>query len=226
MIRAIIFDFGGVLLKRKIGRDLITILANVISQSPDVIKPLWEKHHSNLLTGNITTKEFVRILANELNYPDDSNKIYSEWANKAGITKRSINCSLLNLIRTLRQKYKVYVLSNMIDLAEKDKALTPLKKNFNEYFTSYRLGSRKPQPEIFRKLLAKINLRSDECIFIDDDEKNITASASLGFHSIQYENVRKLKTILSRRHFLPIRHRVGEFRGSVEDQEALNFICN
>lgn len=136
MIRAIIFDCGGVLQKKEINRDLITILANVIGISPDFIKPLWEKHHDNLLTGNLTSNKFARKLANELNCPDDLNKIYSEWASKVSISQRSINCSLLNLIKTLRQRYKIYVLRNMIDLAEEDEALARLKENFDGYFTS------------------------------------------------------------------------------------------
>ena len=216
MIRAIIFDCGGVLLNKEMNRDLITILANIIGVSPDSIRPLWEKHHHNLLTGIITSKEFVHLLANEINYPDDINKIYSEWAEKISITKSSIDHNLINYIRTLRQKYKIYVLSNMIDLAEEDKALKLFKKNFDGYFTSCRLGSRKPQPEIFRKLLAKINLKPNECIFIDDDEKNITASACLGFNSIRYESIKKLKAGL-RRDFAPVHHRVGEWLGSVEN---------
>lgn len=193
MIRAIIFDFGGVLQKKEINRDLITILANIIDVTPDSIKPLWNKHHDDLLTGNLTSKEFIGVLADELNYQYNVNEIYSKWAEKISITKSSINHNLINYIRTLRQKYKVYVLSNMIDLAEEDEALTRLKRQFDGYFTSYRLGSRKPQPEIFRKLLAEINLKPDECIFVDDNKKNIIASVSLGFHSIQYESAKKLK---------------------------------
>lgn len=197
MIKAIIFDCGGVLLKKERNRDLVTILANVIGASSDSIRPLWEKHHDNLLTGNLTSKEFIGVLADELNYQHNINEIYSKWAEKISITKSSINHNLINYIRTLRQKFKIYVLSNMINLAEEDKALTRLKENFDGYFTSYQLGSRKPQPEIFRKLLAKINLRPDECIFVDDNQKNISASASLGFHSIQYESVKKLKKKLA-----------------------------
>lgn len=198
MIKAIIFDCGGVLLKKERNRDLVTILANIIGASFNSIRPLWEKHHDDLLTGNINSKEFVRILTNEINYPDNVNKIYSKWAGKVGITQRSINCSLLNLIKTLRQRYKIYVLSNMIDLAEEDKALKRFKKNFDGYFTSYRLGSRKPQPEFFHKFLAMTNLKPEECIFIDDDQKNITASVSLGFHSIKYESVKNLRKNLRR----------------------------
>lgn len=197
MIKAIIFDCGGVLLKKERNRDLVTILANAIGVPPNSIRPLWEKHHDNLLTGDLTSKEFIGALADELNYQYNVNEIYSKWAEKIGITKSSINHNLINYIKTLRQKYKVYILSNMIDLAEEDEALKLFRKNFDGYFTSYQFGSRKPQPEIFRKLLAKINLKPDECIFVDDNQKNISASSSFGFHSIQYENAKKLKKKLT-----------------------------
>lgn len=198
MIQAIVFDFGGVLLNVEKSPDMVTALADTMSVSLDFVKPIWKRHYHNLLIGNITSREYVGIVAGELNYQCNVNKIYSKWANKVSITRGSINHGLVNFINSLRSKYRVYVLSNMIDLAEEDEILTQLKGQFDGYFTSYRLRSRKPQAKIFYKFLTSTNLKPDQCIFIDDDEKNINASTTLGFHSLKYENVEKLKTYIDK----------------------------
>ena len=51
----------------------------------------------------------------------------------------------------------------------------------------------KPSPEIYKYLLEKYNLNSDECIFIDDSVANIKTANELGIHGIVYTNCEKLR---------------------------------
>jgi FMN phosphatase YigB (HAD superfamily) len=39
----------------------------------------------------------------------------------------------------------------------------------------------KPEPAIFRHTLDRIGRRADECLFIDDVERNVAAAQALGF---------------------------------------------
>lgn len=193
VIQAIVFDFGGVFLDAEKNPDIVMALADTMEVSLSLIKPIWKREYDNLLTGKISSKKYVGIVADELNCQCDVNKVYFKWADKAGITQDSVNHDLVDFINSLRLTHRVYVLSNMIDLAEEDEMLKRLRGQFDGYFTSYGLGARKPHPDIFRKFLALTNLRPNNCIFVDDDEKNTNASAALGFHSLKYEDVEKLK---------------------------------
>ena len=49
---------------------------------------------------------------------------------------------------------------------------------------SYEVQIVKPEPEIYRALLAKYNLKAEECVFLDDKAENIEAAQNLGFHGI------------------------------------------
>ena len=57
---------------------------------------------------------------------------------------------------------------------------------------SYKIGIVKPQKGIFEHALKELKLSASECVFIDDDEKNITAAKSLGFKAIHFKNNKQL----------------------------------
>lgn len=44
----------------------------------------------------------------------------------------------------------------------------------------------KPDPAIYRVLLARQGLDARDCVFIDDSPKNVEAAAKLGFHALQF----------------------------------------
>lgn len=46
------------------------------------------------------------------------------------------------------------------------------------------MGCRKPETEIFHKVLAQIKLAPEDVIFVDDDANNITIARSLGLHTL------------------------------------------
>ena len=56
---------------------------------------------------------------------------------------------------------------------------------------SCEIGLRKPDPKIFNYLLKKLDLISQECLFIDDLENNIEAAQKLGFITIHFTNQKK-----------------------------------
>jgi 2-haloacid dehalogenase len=41
-------------------------------------------------------------------------------------------------------------------------------------------------------LLEKLDLKPQECLFIDDDEQNVHAANTLGINGIQFQSVQKL----------------------------------
>ena len=46
----------------------------------------------------------------------------------------------------------------------------------------------KPDPEIYRTLMDKYDLKAEECVFIDDREENVVAARELGMQAIRFEN--------------------------------------
>ena len=75
------------------------------------------------------------------------------------------------------------------------------KDNYDYFFQTYDLHTYlvggvysyqekliKPDPEIFKILLNKYNLKANECLFIDDKLENIESAKTLGFHVIHLTN--------------------------------------
>lgn len=85
------------------------------------------------------------------------------------------------------KKYGVLVLSNFAHRTGKEcgDAL-----DFLPYvdggILSYQEKLIKPDPAIYRLLLDRYRLTAEECVFLDDTEKNLTAAAAFGMHTIHF----------------------------------------
>ena len=63
-------------------------------------------------------------------------------------------------------------------------------------------GLIKPDPRIFELLLERIGRPAQACIYIDDNAKNATAAATLGFDAIHFQSPEQLRDDLARRGLL------------------------
>ena len=55
----------------------------------------------------------------------------------------------------------------------------------------------KPQREIYECIAEKYNLVPDECVFIDDVDKNVQAAKDFGFHAIQFITLKQAQADLN-----------------------------
>ncbi|MFA5994243.1 MAG: HAD family phosphatase [Parcubacteria group bacterium] len=183
MYKAIIFDFGG------------------IFSMDDDIKEFWKNNATKL---KIDPQE-----ANETGIPIwlearigkiDSNMFWEKLGPLAGMSavefKRyfigytGFRDELLDYVKNnLRGKYKLAILSNQIE-----SWLEPIleEKKFREIFevivTSYETGFAKPDLEIYKKTLEKLDVQADGCIYIDDMIKNLEPAKALGMKTIEFKN--------------------------------------
>jgi len=58
---------------------------------------------------------------------------------------------------------------------------------------SYKIRLVKPDPEIFKYFLNKFNKKAEECLFIDDFEKNTESAAGVGLKIINLRNMEDLQ---------------------------------
>lgn len=75
---------------------------------------------------------------------------------------------------------------------------------FDEVIVSGREKIAKPDPAIYKLLLERINREAQQCLFIDDSEKNVTAAKQLGFQAIHYSSPINLHYELYGRLFFPL----------------------
>lgn len=59
-------------------------------------------------------------------------------------------------------------------------------EKFDGCVFSFREGVVKPDPEIYKILLGRYDLKAEECVFIDDTEENVLSAEKLGFKGIVF----------------------------------------
>ena len=95
----------------------------------------------------------------------------------------------LELVRRLKSHgYCVYYLSNIpqdvLELLNERGVLA----QFDGGVASCEVQVNKPDPQIYKALLKKYQLKASECVFIDDRLENVQAAFALGFAGIQMKD--------------------------------------
>lgn len=93
-------------------------------------------------------------------------------------------------IRELQaEEMKVYCLSNLSDLIFNGcRSELTFLNHVDGKILSWQERMVKPDPAIYRLMLERYQLRPEECIFVDDLEKNVAAAMSLGMHGVVFRN--------------------------------------
>ncbi|MGB1314884.1 MAG: HAD family hydrolase [Chitinophagales bacterium] len=140
-----------------------------------------------LETAEISPEYFLEQLQKYFGKNVTTNQVKDAWNIMIGETpwKR------LEFVNDLRPKYKTFILSNTnpihidyLNIALKEKYnIENLNPFFDKVYYSHDLGFRKPNAEIYLKVLEKESLLAAETLFIDDRLDNIEAAAKLGIQT-------------------------------------------
>lgn len=187
MIKAIVFDFAGVIASESF---FLWLKDNVndFERTKQFYLDLSYKADSGQMTG----EEFAAVLAKKSGIPakDVWPQIFQRMV---------INPQIVRLLVKLRKNYKVGLLTNhivaWITEAIRRYRLTP-------YFDTIIISSKekiiKPDPRIFRIMLKRLGVEPSETIFIDDREINVSGADKLGIKGLLYITDKKLIRDLKR----------------------------
>lgn len=93
---------------------------------------------------------------------------------------------MLDVIRRYKPKYKIGMLSNIAP-DRLQRYFSPEQLTlFDTLALSYEIGVMKPNPEAYEIAAAKLGVSLDECVFVDDLERNIVAAEELGMKTIVF----------------------------------------
>lgn len=104
------------------------------------------------------------------------------------------NTELLAYIVSLRQQYKVALLSN-VSAAGLAVRFTPeeLSKHFDVVVASGQIGYAKPEAQAYEITAEQLGVRLDTCIMIDDREDYCLGAQGVGMQAIQYTSFEQMK---------------------------------
>jgi putative hydrolase of the HAD superfamily len=187
-IKNILFDLGGVILD-------IDVQATKQRFYELGLPALFMQYPENMLTdlffryetGKINTTQYrdeVRRISG-LEVPDHD--IDEAWcAMLVGIPAERVE-----LISRLKERYRLYMLSNTCELH------VPVFENmfqkvsgnsmheiFDGIYYSFEIGQHKPDAEAWEHVIRDARIKPEETLFLDDNIHNIKASQELGFQAI------------------------------------------
>lgn len=183
-IRAVIFDWGGVL-------SPLNFLARTphwearLGLSPGTLdRALWGPEWKLLEMGALSQEAYDEHLMSALGLPDREavRQFYREYYSDDGL-----HPGVVAVIRNLRGRYRVALLTNAFpghaDSLRQRHGFDP-RTEFDLYVNSAEVGMAKPDPAIYQLTLDRLGVRPEEAIFIDDHVRNTDAAHLLGMHTI------------------------------------------
>ena len=184
-IRAVIFDYGGVLwnmrwdvtraLESEHGlRERAIPEAHYSSES-------WRQLEVGVGERDAWLAESHQALETAAGRPLPP--IFARWAGEQHLIEPNIE-----LIRRLRPRYRTGVLSNadrtLIDRL-RELAIADL---FDDIVVSGEVGVAKPETRIYALAAQRLGLAPDECVFIDDLERNVEAAFEAGMVGVHFRH--------------------------------------
>jgi len=187
MIKAIIFDYGGVLSAEASLSSFGAIYAPKFGKNPEDFNKLIFENWDHARVNNINSKLFWKNLANFIEI--DPNSLRKDFMDFFGFREE-----VFELIKKIKKnRYKLGLLSNQIeDWLEEIIENHKLNQTFDAIVTSYKSKIAKPDISIFKEIVEKLNVKPTECIYIDDMDKNIPPAKQLGMKTILFRDNKQL----------------------------------
>ncbi|UZG45073.1 HAD family hydrolase [Caldimonas thermodepolymerans] len=189
MIRRVIFDLGGVVLRwrpavllaQQLPRHTATPQALAQLQAGFFGPDWWDFDRGTVSTVDLADR-LVRRLA--LGVPEVLSVI------EAGPEELQPVEATLALMRRLREAgCRLYYLSNMpLPYAEHLERRHDFFRWFEDGVFSSRVQCIKPEPRIFELALERFGCAPQEAVFLDDHPLNVEAARALGLHAVQFRD--------------------------------------
>jgi epoxide hydrolase-like predicted phosphatase len=182
LIKAIIFDLGGVLLENPASK-MKTYISNALNISERALVDRISPYIADFQKGLISENEiWKRVTKNTWNQQEFGDSIWKRAIEESYSPKKE----MFSLVTMLKKcDLKIGIISNTeIPVVEflQGQNFTM----FDEIIYSCLEGLRKPEEEIYLLSINRIGFEADEIIFVDDREENVIAARQIGIIGIQF----------------------------------------
>jgi len=198
VIKAVIFDMGGVIL-RTMDRTTRTALAGRFGLSCDDLEMFvfGNDTAAQATVGTIPEEAHWQAVGAHFGL-DEKQMVQFQmefWQGDA------IDKELRNFIDSLRPKHHTALLSNAFGNARAmlTRSFPGTLEVFDTVIFSAEVGLAKPDPRIYHLVLDKVQVQPGEAIFVDDVRANIEAANAVGIHGIRFQNSQQaMKDVIDR----------------------------
>lgn len=191
MIKALIFDMGGVLVDLDIEGCKKAFKDNLgYYKIDEIIDACHQKGiYGDLEEGTLAADEFRSIVLED-SFPGADPQLVdrSMWHILVGIAPYKAA-----MLKKLSERYDLYLLSNNNPICMPcsrrmfEEAGVPLEEIFRKSFLSYEMKALKPSEAFYKAVIMQIGLPSEQMLFIDDSRANVDGAVNAGLPAVYYE---------------------------------------
>lgn len=183
MIRNVIFDIGGVLLRLRY-QPFIEYLAGAGIDMTDLPKWLERVDLAAHERGEVSGEELLGRIAAMARRPLDPAELRSRWLDMFDRAQE-----MFDLAAGLRDGYRVFLLSNIGDLHwQYLNERHGFESLTHGVVASFRVGAVKPSAEIYRATERLFDLEPSSTVFIDDLPPNVAGARACGWQAIHHRD--------------------------------------
>ncbi|MBP8251469.1 MAG: HAD family phosphatase [Herpetosiphon sp.] len=186
MIRAIVFDIGGVL-EYTLETDWVSRWSRQFGLSVEQFNTVLNRETQAGMTTTLNEADLYQQLADT--FKTTTTQILAMmndmWQEYLG----TLNVELDAYFRSLRPRFKTAILSNSFTGArERETAAYQFDQACDMILYSHEIGLLKPDPRIYALLCERLECQPLEIIFLDDVEQNVRTACEHWIHGIQFQD--------------------------------------
>lgn len=139
--------------------------------------------------GKITREQFFGVVKRRLGYTGDYKQFLADFCGVYSFNKEIYDL-LFGEVK-MANDVEFWLLSNLNEFHYEDinKRWPGIFSSCRHVFLSFKLGLRKPEPEIWPRILKEGGAGASECLLLDDLEENCLSACEEGIASIVFNGV-------------------------------------
>lgn len=192
MIKAVIFDIDGVLVRPWGFRDALSRDRGI---TPDMTAPFFRNAFVDCIEGRADLFDLLPSYLTTWGWPGSTTEFVAEWC----ATESELNEAVVAVVAALRPHLPCHIASNQ----ERHRARyiateMGFDRLFDRLFFSSDLGTGKPREQFYAAVASRLDKAGQELLFFDDMEANVDAARRAGWQAELFTTADQLKADIRR----------------------------
>ncbi len=190
MIKAIVFDIGGVLYDEGEANSANIKICKKFNLNLDKLLKARDRFLGPASIGRLSAFEYLASIGRKLKIK--KLKKFVEFSYKTRKDEIILRKDADNLIKRLKKKYIIGGLTNITKTNDKIRIEKKFYKHFDFVLKSCEEGMKKPDVKFYKLLLKKVRAMPEEIVFVDDNKKYLIPARKIGMKTILFKNNKQL----------------------------------